>query len=122
MTEESKAAAEDYRQQRQHADAQRSGFAYSSAGFDEWLAQNEQRLRDLIKANGTAHTDVEETIEAYKAYLASASSGSQLDGRNARAILDPILRDIEDLCREQKIPSRNDRNSRNAPLQPQIAM
>jgi hypothetical protein len=71
------------------------------------LAQNEQRLRDLIKANGTADIDVEETIEAYKAYLASASPGSKLDDRNARAILDPILRDIEDLCREQKIPIRN---------------
>jgi hypothetical protein len=107
MTEESKAAAEDYRQQRQHADAQRNGFGYSSASFDGWLAQNEQRLRDLIKENGTDDIDVETTIEAYKAYLASASPGSKLDDRNARAILDPILRDIENFCREQKIPIRN---------------
>ena len=107
MTEESKAAAEDYRQQRQHADAQRNGFAYTSAGFDDWLAKNEQRLRDVAKANGAIDIDVEATVEAYKAYLASASPGSKLDGKNARAILDPILRDIEDLCREQKIPVRN---------------
>jgi hypothetical protein len=102
MTEESKAAAEDYRQQRQHADAQRNGFAYTSAGFDDWLAKNEQRLRDVAKANGATDIDVEATVEAYKAYLASASPGSKLDDKNARAILDPILRDIEDLCREQK--------------------
>lgn len=107
MTEESKAAAEDYRQQRQHADAQRNRFGYTSAGFDDWLAQNEQRLRDVIKANGTADIDIEAAIEAYKAHLASASPGSKLDDRNARAILDPILRDVEDLCREHKIPIRN---------------
>ena len=107
VTEESKAAAEDYRQQRQHADAQRNRFGYTSAGFDDWLAQNEQRLRDVIKANGTADIDIEAAIEAYKAHLASASPGSKLDDRNARAILDPILRDVEDLCREHKIPIRN---------------
>ena len=75
MTEESKAAAEDYRQQRQHADAQRNGFAYTSAGFGDWLAKNERRLRDVAKANRATDIDVEATVEAYKAYLASASPG-----------------------------------------------
>jgi hypothetical protein len=77
MTEESKAAAEGYRQQRQNADAQRNGFDYTTVAVDKWLIDNEQLLRDVIKAKGTADSDVEEVLEAYKAFLAAASPGSE---------------------------------------------
>ncbi|MGJ4939304.1 hypothetical protein ACQR1W_01920 [Bradyrhizobium sp. HKCCYLS1011] len=107
MTEESKNAAEDYRRQRQSADAYRNGFRYTTETFDKWLARNEQLLRDIIKANGTSDADVEQVLEGYKSYIAAAPPGSQFDDKNARAILGQILQDIERLCREQKIPIRN---------------
>src|SRR6185437_9461288 len=103
----SKDAAEDYRRQRQSADAQRNGFEYTTETFDNWLAKNDELLRTIVKANGIAEAEAEQTISAYKSHTAAAPPGSKFDDRNARAILGSILQDIEKLCREQKIPVRN---------------
>ena len=102
MTEGNKAAAEDYRRQRQSAAAGQSGFDYDAASVDEWLARNERLLRTIIRANGTPEKDVEQLLGEYKARLAATSPGSEYDDKNVRAILQPILMDIENLCRENR--------------------
>ncbi len=107
MSEENKAAAESYRRQRQRADALRNGFAYTAAAGEDWFSNNESLMRAIIKANGVGQIDVERTIEDYKAHLTAMPPGSEYDDKNARAILRSILEDIENLCREQKIPIRN---------------
>ena len=44
----------------------------------------EEKLRDIVTANGVAETDVPQVIEDYKACVAETSSGSEYDEKNAR--------------------------------------
>ncbi|WP_309085913.1 hypothetical protein [Chelativorans sp.] len=100
-------AAEDYRHQRQEAEARKSGFVpMRDDEVERWLHENQRLIRDIARVNGVPEGDVDDVVLKYRQALRTAPPGSPFDDVNARVILGRILGDIESFCTENEIPIR----------------
>lgn len=100
-------AAEDYRRQRQLAEARKSGFIPMREDEVElWLSEHEELIRKIALANSLSGSDVDGVVKDYRLALKGAPPGSPFDDVNARVIVARILADIERFCGENNIPMR----------------
>ncbi|MBB3562065.1 hypothetical protein FHX06_003396 [Rhizobium sp. BK512] len=100
--------AEDYRRQRQEADAKRRDFLpVGKQAYSEWLATNKPRLREIAQQNGSKSHEIDEVVDAFLDAIHGHEGASEFDDIGARFIVTAIVREIEDLCRETGVPIRD---------------
>jgi hypothetical protein len=100
--------AEDYRRQRQAADARHSGFdTMGRDGFLRWMEANEDVLTKIAENGGATGDAVREAVEEYKRTVSELPVGSPFDDVNAYLILKRIVREVETICREGQVPIRH---------------
>ncbi|HEY8594563.1 MAG TPA: hypothetical protein VIL84_04900 [Devosiaceae bacterium] len=101
-------AAEDYRRQRQSADARRSGFeSLGKEGYFEWASMNGERLLEIAQKNGISSQDAQRSVDEYLGLLRESPVAGEFDDPNAYFLLSQIVRDIEDACGSKNIPTRD---------------
>ena len=92
-------AAEDYRRQRQEAEAIRQ--AKGSLGWDatlQWMRDNRPKLLEIAKRSGAADDDLEAVADKYMDTLTERGRGSNFDDPGATMILGRIIERIEAAC------------------------
>jgi F0F1-type ATP synthase membrane subunit b/b' len=78
--DEERRAAEDYRRQRQRADARRHGYKpHAAEEFARWMDEHADFLAELVKANGASEHDAAALLDEYKKSLGEAPVGSEFD-------------------------------------------
>lgn len=108
MANDDKDAAENYRQQRQYAIATRTGFTPKTIEEQlQWIEDNSDLIFAVARGSGATKGDEAAVIEEYKQALLNTSKGSPLDDIHARQILERIIGEIEEACREHRIPIRS---------------
>jgi hypothetical protein len=104
MVDDDKTAAEDYRHQRQSAIARKTGLTPKTAEEQfQWMEENKELVLSIARGVG----DEAAIIEEYKRALLNTSPGSKHDDINARQILERVIGEIEDACRQHQIPIRS---------------
>lgn len=105
MADDDKDAAEDYRHQRQAAVARKIGLAPKTLQEQlQWMEDNKDLVLSVARGG---FGDAEAIVEEYKQALLNTSPGSALDDTSARQILERVLKEIEDACRQNQIPVRS---------------
>jgi hypothetical protein len=100
-----KEIAEDYRRQRQAAQAAKTGFPPMGKGhFLNWLAENDARLVAIAKANGADDDEARKLVDDYRRLMEEAPSGSDHDNPSFQTILGSLVGDIEKVCRTGNVP------------------
>jgi hypothetical protein len=106
-TPDEREVAEDYRRQRQAADAGRLKVQPRPVVEQlKWMDENPALLFAVARSVGAGLGNETETVEAYKRALASTSEGSAYDDIIARQILERVLTEIEAACEKHGIPVR----------------
>jgi hypothetical protein len=99
MSNDDSDAAEDYRRQRQAAAAKITGYKPMSLGeLLSWADDDKETILKMARGAGPAKDDDEKVFEAYKQSLLSTAPGSPFDDVTARAIVEPIIGEIEGVC------------------------
>src|SRR5262245_55028769 len=107
MQDEERQAAEQYRKDRQAADAKRNGFSYPDPeAVYEWTEANRERILRIAIANGVSDENAPAFIELYKETVRGTPSGSPLDDVHARTILKRIIDRVEGACKALKVQVR----------------
>jgi hypothetical protein len=108
MQDEERSAAEQYRHERQRADANKHGFsALTPSELYRWMDDHPDFMRSIAVANGVREKDAPAFIEQYRTILEATPPGSALDDLNARMILKRVLDEIEQVCKTLNIPIRS---------------
>ena len=101
-------AAEDYRAQRQIVDARASGFeAMTPERFFSWTEENRSKLEKIARENGAEEAEVEAIVTEYLDTLKALPIGARFDDLNVTLILTDVIRRIEAICSDGKIPIRD---------------
>jgi hypothetical protein len=102
-----KDVAEDYRRQRQAADARRLKVAPRAPSEQlKWIDENPDLLLAIARSVSAGLGNEVETIEEYKQALKNTSEGSMFDDLHARQVLERLLKEIEGACIKHGIPIR----------------
>lgn len=100
--------AEDYRRQRQEADARKAGIVPAGKqAFTEWLDNNVGLLREIARQNGSAEQEIDSAVQSYVDSIRHHNGASDFDDLGGRVIVTRIVREIEKLCRESGVPILN---------------
>lgn len=102
---EPKEIAEDYRRQRQAADARKSGFIPNGKKhFIEWMNENDSKLIAMVKANGFDDRQARDLVDEYHEIMKATPEGSDYDNPSFQTILTALFSDIEKVCRSGNVP------------------
>ncbi|MFZ5733649.1 MAG: hypothetical protein ACOY4O_13000 [Pseudomonadota bacterium] len=105
MTSDNKAAAEDYRRQRQEAEAKKNGIdPVDPALHEQWVANNRALLEQAARAGGASEAEIPEYIDYYLNALKDIPSGSPYDDPHALHIINRIVNEVERICRKHNLP------------------
>ncbi|MDA9392446.1 hypothetical protein WN73_18010 [Bradyrhizobium sp. CCBAU 45394] len=108
MQDEEREAAEQYRQDRQAADAQKSGFSYPNpTDVYQWMDKNREKVLGIAIANGVSEEKAPALIELYKTTIKRTPVGSPLDDLHARTILKGIIDRVEEVCKALRVQIRS---------------
>lgn len=105
---EARVAAEDYRHQRQAAEARASGFdALTREDYLAWMEAHDAQLLEMAQRSGLSGEDARAAVDEYKSRIRMAPPGAPFDDTNFRLILEEVVHDIESICRQGQIPIRD---------------
>jgi hypothetical protein len=108
MTGDDRDAAEDYRRQRQAALGGKSGFTpMTLEEYFQWMDENADLMLAIARGSGAVEGNETALLEKYKKALSETTPGSAWDDINGRQILERIIREIEEACRQHQIPVRS---------------
>lgn len=108
MADDDRDAAENYRQQRQSAIAMKIGFTPKTIQEQlQWVEDNRDLVFAIARGSGALEGGEAAVIDEYKRALLNTSQGSPLDDIHVRQILERIIGEIEEACREHRIPIRS---------------
>lgn len=100
--------ADDYRRQRQLAEGEKNSFqTMGRENFLRWLADNEARLVEIARANGSIGDAARAAVDEYRQQVAAAPCRGIYDDPNAYLILERAVREIEVACTDAGLPLRS---------------
>jgi hypothetical protein len=104
-----KQLAEEYRQQRQAAEARDNNFELKMSREEllEWIEENTADIMDIIARNGIAEDQASEVLAEYKARIIAIGQIGPFDDLNSVFILKRVLADIEAVCKERGLATRS---------------
>jgi hypothetical protein len=73
----------------------------------KWMDENAELVLSIIRGSGVAQDDEQGMLEKYKQALLNTSPGSPFDEINGRQIVERVVQEIEQACRENRIPIRS---------------
>lgn len=102
---DAKQIAEDYRRQRQAAEARKAGLdSLGKDHFIQWLRENDMRLLSIVTANGFSERQARETVDEYRALIEATEPGSEYDNPSLQIVLTSLLSEIERVCSADGVP------------------
>jgi hypothetical protein len=98
-------AAEDYRRQRQEAEARRQGDGTARRDATlQWIRNNRSKVLEIARRSGAADQDLDAVADEYVNRLLELPPGSDFDDPGATRILRDIIERIEAACSRVEMP------------------
>lgn len=102
---EAREAAEDYRRQRQAADARRHGMPEVDRAAElDFIDSNNPLLLDIAKRSGVSKEDAPEFVKGLRASLAALPPRSTFDDLGGLFILSGLAEKVERACSQLDVP------------------
>ena len=105
---EARATAENYRHQRQAAEARANGFdALTREEYLTWTETHDAELIEIARRGGLNSEEAREAVDEYKSRIRTAVPGAPFDDTNIQLIVQGVVHEIESICRLGLIPIRD---------------
>jgi hypothetical protein len=102
-----RSAAEEYRIDRQSAEARNNGFGgMPSEAFLAWATENRPHLEAIARANGAEEADAPTAVDEYLKILQGTTQGGPFDDLNVSFILEGVVHRVEAVCLRGGVPVR----------------